>query len=407
MPNLRSTRREKVESRQSAAEQVGLGASSGFCSNGQRFIVIDAEAWTGGIGFSALDTVCEMGWFWGGRGTQNDPTQSLDPDLKQFLNEQQPKPYLPAEVPVVKDEAKPEIPKPALPDTNKTFDDRPLPKESLFQDGRYRDLWKTYIPQNDITAATSTPVERVLAARKDRRAMIHRAALENCAFEEELQQNCFKNGDLTDRLRSRMTMCREETKSFNRCYQLQAKFLQALGYMTSSTTSEEDEEKIQMHADKLYHRMMDYEAAADEARRNNKPVPPLSSLFHPNRPAPTIEQMALPKAMEDRLKTPLHELPPHERELAARAALQEAKLADLYAEDLFNYTVTMNEDRKNRQAWLIKAFGEAVGKFFIPDPPQEPAMKPVRVEKLERDVWRDEPDHSTAPSNPPPSEGRR
>ncbi|KAJ4504472.1 hypothetical protein HRR83_008448 [Exophiala dermatitidis] len=339
-----------------------------------------------------------MGWFWGGKSSQDDPTKSLDDDLKQFLKDQQPRPYVPAEVPRPPEQPDTKPTKP-LPDTNQSFEDRPLPKESLFPDGRYRDIWKTYVPQNEIAAATTTPVERVLAARKDRSRSIHKAALENCAFEEELQQDCFKTGAWSKKIKGRMTMCHEETKAFNRCYALQAKFLQALGYMTSSTSSDEDEEKIQMHADKLYHRMMDYEAEVDDATRNGRPIPPLTSLFSPNRPAPTLEQISLPKPMEEKLKKPLHEYPPHERELVARAALQEAKLTDLYAEDLFNYTVTMNEDRKRRQAWLSKTFGEAVGKFLIPDPPKDPDIKPYSVQELERDIWREDTQSHTQDKN--------
>ncbi|KIX00165.1 uncharacterized protein Z518_10302 [Rhinocladiella mackenziei CBS 650.93] len=341
-----------------------------------------------------------MGWFWGGRNSQNDPAKSLDDDLKQFLKDQQPRPYVPAELPKPSEQQSLKTPEQAIPDTNKSFEDRDLPKESLFQDGRYKHIWKTYVPQDEIMTATTTPVERVLSAKKDRRQTIHKAALENCAFEEELQQACFKSGDWAQKIRGRMTMCHEETKAFNRCYTLQAKFLQALGYMTSATSSNEDEEKIQMHADKLYHRMMDYEAAVEEAKRNNQPIPPLSSLFNPKRPAPTLEQMALPKAMEEKMKKPLHEYPPHERELVAKAALQEAKLSDLHAEDLFTYTVTMNEDRKNRQAWLTKTFGEAIGKFLIPDPPKDPSVKPYSIKQLERDIWReDEPETQSQKPN--------
>lgn len=334
-----------------------------------------------------------MGWLWGGRNNQSDPAKSLDDDLKQFLNEQQPRPYVPADPPPTAEEKITTIPQSseqAVPPSNESLEEKALPRESLFQDGRYKHIWKTYVPQNEITIATSTPVERVLEAKKERRQSIHKAALENCAFEEDIQQNCFKGGSWADKMKGRMTMCHEETKAFNRCYTLQAKFLQALGYMTSATSSDEHEEKIQMHADRLYHRMMDYEAAVDEATRNNQPIPPLSSLFNPDRPAPSLEQMALPKSMEDKMKKPLHEYPPHERELAARAALQEAKLTDLHAEDLFSYTVTMNEDRKARQAWLTRTFGEAIGKFLIPDPPKAPSVRPYGLQELDRDVWQEE-----------------
>jgi hypothetical protein len=322
----------------------------------------------------------------------------LDDDLKQFLKDQQPRPYVPAEssVDASKLEEAPiasSQPPASVLTSTLSPEDRPLPKESLFQDGRYKHIWKTYIPQDELEAATATPVERVMAAKKDRNRTIHKAALENCAFEEEMQQDCFKGGSLTDRVRGRVTMCNQETKAFNRCYQLQAKFLQALGYMGNSWSTAEDEEKIQMHADKLYHRMMDYEAEAEEAKRNNQPVPPLSSLFNPTRPAPTIEQMALPQAMEEKMKKPLHEYPPHERELAARAALQEARLSDLYAEDLFKFSVSMNEERKARQTWLTRVFGDSIGKFLIPDPPSELDIKPYTPEELEREIWKDDLRH--------------
>ena len=327
-----------------------------------------------------------MPWFWGGNN-QDDPTKSLDADLKQFLKEQQPKPYVPIEVPSREAEEPKKVkgPPDSLPATTEGFEERPLPKESLFQDGRYKHLWKTYVPQAEIAAAAATPVEHVINARKDRRTGIHRAALENCAFEQELQRGCLGNG-FAGSIKSRMTMCRAETKTFNRCYQLQAKFLQALGYMGSSTTTDDDEERIQMHADKLYHRMMDYEEALEDARLNNRPIPPLSSVFDPDRPAPAAEQINLPDLVERKLKTPLHDLPPHERELAARAALQEAKLTNEDADDFFKYTTTMNEGRQKRQTWAVNVFGEAIGKFLIPDPPKEPgSQRPT--DEVARDVW--------------------
>jgi hypothetical protein len=332
-----------------------------------------------------------MGWFWWQANAKNDPTKSLSPDLKTFLKDQQPRPYVPADAlePSPGPAEQPQKPPAVLPDTNRKAEDRPLPRESLFQDGRYKDIWKTYTPQDEIAATTTSPLDRIISARKDRREMIHRAALENCAFEEEIQQNCFINGDFKNRARARMTMCRQETKAFNRCFQLQAKFLQALGYLTSANTSDEDEEKIQMHADKLYHRMMDYENAVEEAKLNDDPIPPLSSLFDPARPAPSLDQLDLPKGMERQMKKPLHELPPHERELAVRAALQEAKMAHLYKEDFQTYAVEMNEKRKERQQWLIKQFGEPIGKFIIPDLPKERGIKAHDIKGLEGKVWTD------------------
>lgn len=325
-----------------------------------------------------------MGGFWWQTNDKQDSTKGLSPDLKDFLKDQQPRPYVPADAPPPKPVEQPQKPPPILPDTNKKTEDTPLPRESLFQDGRYKDLWKTYTPQDEIAATTTSPLDRIITARKDRHELISRAALENCAFEEELRQNCFSTGDLASRARARATMCRQEQKAFNRCFQLQSKFLQALGYLTSVNTSDEDEERIQMHADKLYHRMMNYEAAVAEAKLNDAPVPALSSLFNPNRPAPNVEQLELSGGIERRLKKPLRELPPHERELAARAALSEAKMASLYSEGFQGYAVEMNEARKGRQEWLIKTFGEPIGKFIIPDPPTDPAVKLYSTEESDR-----------------------
>jgi hypothetical protein len=56
-----------------------------------------------------------------------------------------------------------------------------------------------------------------------------------------------------------------------------------------------------MHAEKLYHRIMDYGGALEEAKRNNQPIPTLSSVCDPDRAAPTIEQFNLPDSVEKEL----------------------------------------------------------------------------------------------------------
>lgn len=331
-----------------------------------------------------------MSWFWGKKKV-DDPTKSLDSDLKQFLDSQQPSPYTPAQAPDLKDTTVTADKQTEKPRVEIPLDERPLPKESLFQDGRYKDLWKTYVPRQEIEAATTNPAQRVMDAKKDRKSSLSQAALENCAFEEELKRNCFNEGDAWNKLRARMTLCNRETKAFNRCFQLQAKFLQALGYQSNPSGSVEEDERIQMHADKLYHRMMDYEAAVDEAKAKGQPIPPLTSVFNPNRPAPTMEEINLPPHLSGGMNKPLHELPPHERELAARAILTETKVSQNYADDFFAYTTTLNEGRKERQKKLVNAFGETLGKFFIPDAPEQQDIKTLDTKQLEREFWKDDP----------------
>lgn len=330
-----------------------------------------------------------MSWFWG-KKKDDDPTKSLDSDLKQFLDSQQPKPYSPSAsaTPVIAAPSKEDL---KSAQSQVTSEERTVPQESLYQDGRYKDLWKTYVSQNQIEQAVSNPAQRVMDAKKDRKASLSQAALENCAFEEELKRNCFQEGDALNKIRARLTLCNRESKAFNRCFQLQAKFLQALGYRGNAYGSAEEDEAIQMHADKLYHRMMDYEAAVDEAKANGKPVPPLTSVFNPSRPAPTIEEINLPPNLAAGLNKSLLHMPPHERELAARAVLQETKVSQQYADDFFAYTTTLNEGRQDRQKKLVAAFGETLGKFFIPDAPDDQDIPKVDPKVFERDIWKNDP----------------
>lgn len=187
---------------------------------------------------------------------------------------------------------------------------------------------------------------------------------------------------MASRFKGTLTMCNEETKQYTRCYQLQAKFLQALGYMSNYEADDDQLERIQMHADKLYHRMMDYEADVEDAKRNNKPIPPLASIFNPNQPAPTADQMDVPEAVQARMTTPLHELAPHERELAAQAALTERNIKINDAEQFYAYSASIEEDRIRRRGWISKILGDPIANLIIPVPEQiQTNDKPAQQKK--------------------------
>ncbi|KPI45492.1 uncharacterized protein AB675_797 [Cyphellophora attinorum] len=314
-----------------------------------------------------------MPWYWWGssNSASSTPEEALNPELKEFLKEQSPRPYQAAEPPKPKAPVAKAQPEKHLPDTNKIHPDRPVPAESLFPDGRYAHLWKTYTPSAEINAQTLTPVDRITQGRKDRTTSLHRAALENCAFEDEVRTQCLAGVNMASRFKGTLTMCGEESRAYTRCYQLQAKFLQALGYMSSpmgGMRDAEHEERIQMHADKLYHRMMDYEAAVAHAKAHCLPIPPLTSVFDASRPAPTADQIEVPENLRAKMSgTPLHELPPQERELAARAALTEAKIKHQAAGEVFEGLKEMNEARMRRQAMIARFVGEPIAKFVVPD----------------------------------------
>ena len=312
-----------------------------------------------------------MDWFWNqwSGPKKNDPVDKLDPGLKEFLKEQKPTKYetapppAPEAAPIEKKEVE-------LPDTNKVFEDRPLPKESLYQDGRYSHLWKTYTPQAEVEAHHSTPTRRIYDAHKDRRQMVSHAALENCAMEQESLMKCFDTGDWKQRAYARATLCNKEDNQFLRCYQLQSRFMLALGYLApgKATTPEEDE-RVQMHADKLYHRMIDYEAACEEARLNDDPMPELKSVFDYSKPAPDPKTLRVSPGFEKEMKRKFSEIPRHEKELAARAWRMELETNRGYAKELTDYFQQQHSDRMERQKTFSRIFGDTVGKFLVQDMP--------------------------------------
>ena len=167
-----------------------------------------------------------MGWFdgWFGSGTgESDPLRKLDPKLRGFLQKESPVKYTTAH-----DNTQAEPPQPKQQPQRQQQQDTPsddaqpaVPPQSLYQDGRYAHLWKGYKPLAAVEAETKSDHEKlmdVLEGFKERKAMIGRAALENCADEQMDWNLCMKEGDIA----KRMTMCRTEVQKFERCYQTQS-----------------------------------------------------------------------------------------------------------------------------------------------------------------------------------------
>jgi len=232
-----------------------------------------------------------MGWFWGketANDGSNDAYSKLDPALRDFLDKESPLKYSDTDPRAQRPQPAPQKPYraqigldvPGLDQENQTTAprERPeVPAESLFQDGRYAHLWKGYRPQAEMEAAGRSDQDRlaeVIEAYNDRKAAIGRAAIENCVMEQMAEKDCFTNGSWS----KRMTMCREENRAFNRCYIMQQRFLKALGYLSTVQTPQ-DEEKIQMHADKLYHEMLDREAKIAEAKEAGTEAPNFQPLI--------------------------------------------------------------------------------------------------------------------------------
>jgi len=232
-----------------------------------------------------------MGWLWGSNdtanGANNDPYSKLDPALREFLEKESPLKYKDTKPAPRPETAEPDyraqvgLDKPGLNQENQNAaprENKPdVPPESLYQDGRYAHLWKTYRPEGEIQSSSKSDQDRmrdVFDAYSDRRAAIGRAAIENCVMEQMAEKECFMHGSWS----KRMTMCRDENRAFLRCYEMQSRFMKALGYL-SQPRSADEEERIQMHADKLYSQMLDREAAAELAKTQGTEVPKMAPLI--------------------------------------------------------------------------------------------------------------------------------
>lgn len=161
-----------------------------------------------------------MGWFWGSSG-QEDPTKKLDPELQDYLKKERPTTYKTTVEPSRETLTQPtQTPSQS---TNTTEDKPAVPAASLYPDGRYAHLWKTYKPLAEVEAAdNSTTAQRVIEKFKHRKDSVHSAAMENCAIEHEGLTTCFNKGDWFTMVKARATMCSDENRKFSRCYTTQA-----------------------------------------------------------------------------------------------------------------------------------------------------------------------------------------
>lgn len=163
-----------------------------------------------------------MGWLWGSSTrTDDDPLKDLDPSLREFLAKESPVKYRPVAPPPEQQRSKPSLSVSPEVQSSSEEGDRKVPTQSQYQDGRYAHLWKTYRPLEDVENEIKTDQEKlldVLQGYKNRKGMIGRAALENCALEQSDVQECWENGGMKERI----LMCRTQEKSFNRCYEMQS-----------------------------------------------------------------------------------------------------------------------------------------------------------------------------------------
>jgi hypothetical protein len=325
-----------------------------------------------------------MGW-WGSENTAQGQEQ-LDPSLRDFLKTEAPtgpKPSLPSAPPKGKPAEAPTPPsQPQIPaEAQKPF----VPPQSQFQDGRYADLWKNYTPQDVLLDRGKSEQDRLrdlVDAYNDRKASIGRIAMENCALEYMEQFECFRHPATWW---SAGTMCNAESRKFNRCYDIQSKFLKALGYMTMDARSPDEDERIQMHADKLYQQMLQQEAEMEKAKAEGRPMPKFESVLSKRNVAqamsgtsssstavsvaeigkPTISDDAeiwsqiKPEARKE-YKKKLETLSPEEREIEKMAVVGELRAQTGVAKQLEQTFVEERVARLKRREAGQATFGDTI-----------------------------------------------
>jgi hypothetical protein len=292
-----------------------------------------------------------MGWLWTS-GSSSSAKDQLDPSLRDFLDHQAPPGQKPSFPPKPRAAAKPAAPStPAQQDQPSEVPASPIvPPQSQFQDGRYAHLWKNYTPQDildDRSKSEQDKLRDIIDAYNDRKKEIGQAAMENCAFEYIEQYNCMKRPGFWDAV----TLCNAQTRTFNRCYETQAKFLKALGYLTMDITDPERDERIQMRADQLWQQLKEQEGQIEKAKEEGRPLPKFESVLsrqnvaravaggpNPATRVPAAGDLELvdreaendlwsniKPEVRERYEQKLTELPPETREIERQAMLGELR----------------------------------------------------------------------------------
>ncbi|MCJ1319259.1 hypothetical protein MMC15_004595 [Xylographa vitiligo] len=338
-----------------------------------------------------------MGWLWGSGKDENsessntDPFKDLDPSLREFLQKESPVKYNTSEDPLPgPSTTTPSQSSPAYseastqtsgtPNANPAFPG--VASKSAYPDGRYAHLWSTYTPLSDIEDASKTDQEKlldVLNGFKDRKAQIGRAAIENCADEQWAVSECYRSGKITDRLR----LCHAENRSFERCYNMQARFLKALGYLSTYDRPPEVDEQIQMHADTLYHRMLDQERLAKEAKDAGLPIPTFPSLISSTKstgdtasakmlPATgPASEIPLPQELQDlkpevkaQFRERLKGLSSEEREIEEKAMVMEIAAGETVGKQIGQIYAETGKAKQLRKEQGKETFGDKISSLF-------------------------------------------
>lgn len=138
-----------------------------------------------------------------------------------------------------------------------------------------------------------------------------------------------------------------------------------------------------MHADTLYHRMLEQEAAIASAKASNAPIPVFPPIFpSPSSPSPSLPESPPPApflaprpvelfskehlvpAARAGLEKRLKDKTPEERELTERATAMEASQNDAVARKVSSMLEETERKRKERREKGEVRFGDLIAGLF-------------------------------------------
>lgn len=158
---------------------------------------------------------------------------------------------------------------------------------------------------------------------------------------------------------------------------LNQNFLKALGYLSTFDRPAELDERIQMHADKLYHRMLDQERAIEAAKAADKPIPSFPPIIPSSAEAlrtttsstssstdKHITADQLSPEVQKLLKKRLKGLGPKEREVEERAIAAEIAAGERLGRQIGDIHQENDKAKRERKAQGKQTVGDQISSLF-------------------------------------------
>jgi hypothetical protein len=142
---------------------------------------------------------------------------------------------------------------------------------------------------------------------------------------------------------------------------LRQRLLKALGYINAIGRSPEMDERIQMHADKLYHQMLEQEAAIEKAKASGLPEPKFEPLV-PKVSDDRIENMS--EEAKKRYQDALAKVDEKEREAEAAAIHAELRSKEAMVGKVKELWKEQEAERQARMAKGEETFKDKVAAIF-------------------------------------------